>query len=50
MTLQTHPRSFWRLWPLDKLVGRFEGQENERALAKLKDFMEATGAPLKMAG
>ena len=50
MTIQTHPRSFWRLWPLGKLVDRFEGQENERALAKLKEFMEATDAPLKMAG
>ncbi len=50
VTLQTHPRSFWRLWPLNKLVGRVEGRENERALAKVKDFMEASSAPVKMAG
>jgi uncharacterized protein YndB with AHSA1/START domain len=50
MTLQCHRQSFWRLWPLNKLADRFEGQESERALAKLKEFMEATNAPLKMAG
>jgi hypothetical protein len=50
LTIQTHPRSFWRLWPLDKLVGRFEGRENERVLAKLKDFMEASSGPERMAG
>ncbi|HCU95079.1 MAG TPA: hypothetical protein DHU96_21165 [Actinobacteria bacterium] len=50
LTIQTHPRSFWRLWLLDKLVDRFEGRENERVLGRLKKFMEATGGPAKMAG
>ena len=50
VTLQCHRRSFWRLWPLNKLADRFEGRESERALAKLKEFMEASSAPVKMAG
>ncbi len=49
LTIQAHPRSFWRVRPLGKLVDRFEGQENERALAKLKELMEASSGPVKMA-
>lgn len=45
VTLQRHPRSFWRLRPLDKLVDRFEGRSNEKFLGKLKQFMESPGAP-----
>lgn len=50
LTIQARRRSFWRLWPLDKLVGSFEGRQNERALGKVKKVVEATGAPTKMAG
>ncbi len=47
LTIQVHPQSFWRLWPLDKLVARVQGRENERALAKLKDLMEASSGSAK---
>ncbi len=43
LTLQRHPRAFWRLWPLDKLMDRFEGPQNEKFLERLKTFMEAEG-------
>jgi uncharacterized protein YndB with AHSA1/START domain len=50
VTLQRHPRSFWRLRLFDKLVDLREGPASERYLAKLKEFMEASSAPTKMAG
>lgn len=50
LTVQRHPRSFWRLWLFDKLVDQFEGREDERALARLKKVMEETAAPAAVAG
>ncbi len=50
VTLQCHRRSLWRLWPLGELADRFEGRESERALERLKKLMEATDAPVKVAG
>ena len=50
LTLQRHPRSFWRLRLLDKLMDQFEGQSNEHFLRRLKEFMESTGAAAKVAG
>ena len=46
--MQRHPRSFWRLGPLDKLVDRFDGPATEKFLAKLKDAVETTGAPANL--
>ena len=50
VTLQRTRRSFWRLRPVDALVDRFEGRENEQFLGRLKDFMESTAAGLTPAG
>jgi hypothetical protein len=49
LTLQRHPRSFWRLRPLDRLVDRFETRSNEQFLGKLKTLLESTDAPAKSA-
>jgi uncharacterized protein YndB with AHSA1/START domain len=49
VTVQRHPRSFWRLGPFDKLVDLREGPASERYLAKLKEFMEADSAPVSPA-
>ncbi len=50
VTMQRHPRSFWRLWPLDKLVDLVEGPGTQHWLAKVKEHMEATGVPATAAG
>jgi hypothetical protein len=49
LTMQRHPRSFWRLRPLDALVDRFDGPATETFLATLKDVVESTGAPAEPA-
>ena len=41
VTLQRHPRSVWRLRPLDRLVDQFEGPSNDRFLGLLKKRMES---------
>ena len=50
VSVQRHPRSFWRLGLFDKLVDFREGPASERYLAKLKKVMEAGSAPTKTAG
>lgn len=50
LTLQRHPRSFWRLWPLETLVDRLEGPQDKRFLERLKKLMEASGTPANAAG
>lgn len=50
VTLQRHPRSIWRLRPLDALVDRLEGRSNDTFLAKLKAYLESTGTPGTAAG
>lgn len=50
MTLSRQRQSFWRLRLLDKLVDQVERREDERALERLKELMESTGAPATAAG
>ena len=44
LTLQRHPRSFWRLRALDRLVDRLEGRSNERIMGRLKEVIESAHA------
>ncbi len=50
VTVQHQRRSLWRLRLLDKLVDQAEGRVNERALERLKERMESTGAEARAAG
>lgn len=50
VTVQRQPRSFWRLRPLDAIVDLREGPASDRYLAKLKEVMETTAAPARVAG
>ena len=44
LTLQRRRRSIWRLRPLDALVDRFEGPQNEQVLLRLKRYLESGAA------
>ncbi len=41
LTLESHPRSFWRIPPLKELVERVQSTEAERLLSAVKAKMGA---------
>jgi hypothetical protein len=41
LTIESHPRSFWRIPPLRELVARVQSMEAERLLSAVKAKMEA---------
>ncbi len=50
LTMRGEPRSFWRLWPFDRLVDRMERLGFERYVPRLRELLEERGARAKAVG